>query len=849
MSDTAVPSPTAPRGPEITIAIDGMSCAGCAGRAERALAATAGVQSAVVNFATEQGTVTVQSGTDMAALNAGMAEALGKAGYPARFAEAVFDITGMSCASCVGRVEQALRGASGVIEGHVNFADDSARVRYFAGQNDPAQLAAVITSAGYAATPRAASGGAAKDDSAARRQAEERRAARAAGIAGSLTLPVFVTEMGGHLVPPFHHWLMGIFGQGPLWMAQFILTTLIFLWPGLGFFARGIPALFKGVPDMNSLVALGAGAAYAFSVVSLFAPAILPEGAAAVYFEAAAVIIALILLGRWLEARAKGQAGAAIRALINLRPDEAEVRRDGAWTSVPLDQVMVGDLLRLRPAERVAVDGVVRAGESYVDESMITGEPLPVAKAQGAPVTAGSVNTSGGLQYEATAVGADTALAKIVAMVERAQGSKLPVQALADRVVRVFVPAVIAVAVLTVAAWMIFAPAPALGSALVAGVSVLIIACPCAMGLATPTSIMVGTGRAAQLGVLFRKGDALQRLSDIKVMAFDKTGTLTEGRPQVHAVYCAAGFDRAEVLRLAAAAESGSEHPVSKAVLRAAGDAPLPEAEGFRALIGAGIEARVEGRALRIGSVRMMAEAGLDTSVFAQELEQIAQSGASPLLVAIDGALAALMSVADAPKASAAAAIKALHSSGIKVAMITGDAKASAEAVARTLGIDHVEAEVRPEDKAAAIKRLSAQYGAVGFTGDGINDAPALAEAEVGLAIGTGTDVAIESADVVLASGDPVGAVNALDLSRRTMRNIRQNLFWAFAYNVALIPVAAGVLYPAFGVSLSPMLGAGAMAFSSVFVLTNALRLRAAGPRLAENSTDHRGASALQKEA
>ncbi len=820
----------------ISFSIDGMHCAGCVGRAERALAGTPGVAEASVNLATERGTITAKAGVDAAVLTRDVVAALTKAGYPARTREVVFDVSGMSCASCVGRVETALRGAEGVVEATANFAADTAQVRYLEGATDPAQLARIITSAGYEAHPRGAADGAGaeEDAGAARRDAELRRAAWSAGVAGALALPVFVVEMGGHLFPPFHHFLMGLYGQDALWMGQFILTTLIFLWPGRVFFIRGIPALLRGAPEMNSLVALGAGAAYAFSVISLFAPGILPDGAAAVYFEAAAVIVALILLGRWLEARAKGRAGAAIRALIALRPDVAEVRRGADWTEVPLSAVVVGDLLRLRPGARVAVDGVVRAGESYVDESMMTGEPVPVAKTQGASLSAGSINTQGVLQYEATAVGADTALAKIVAMVERAQGGKLPVQALADRVVRVFVPVVIAIALLTVAAWMIFAPAPALGPALVAGVSVLIIACPCAMGLATPTSIMVGTGRAAALGVLFRKGDALQRLSEVKVMAFDKTGTLTEGQPDVREVLCTAGFERANVLRLAAAAESGSEHPVARAILRAAKGMDLPEVEAFRAVTGAGIKAEVEGRALRIGSARMMGEAGLDLAPFAKALAESDAAGASPLFVAIDGALAALISVADAPKPSAAAAVKALHARGVKVAMITGDARAAADAVAADLGIDHVEAEVRPEDKAAAIVALRDRYGAVAFTGDGINDAPALAEADVGLAIGTGTDVAIESADVVLVSGDPVGAVTALDLSRKTMRNIRQNLFWAFAYNVALIPVAAGVLYPAFGVTLSPMLGAGAMALSSIFVLSNALRLRRVTPVLTD---------------
>ena len=472
-------------------------------------------------------------------------------------------------------------------------------------------------------------------------------------------------------------------------------------------------------------------------------------------------------------------------------------------------------------------------GRSFVDESMITGEPVPVEKTEGATVVGGTVNGQGALTFRATAVGADTMLARIIAMVEDAQGAKLPIQALADRVVRYFVPVVMAVATLTVLAWLVFGPT--LSFALVAGVSVLIIACPCAMGLATPTSIMVGTGRAAEMGVLFRKGDALQRLEGAKVVAFDKTGTLTAGRPELVRAVAADGFDATEVLRLAASAETGSEHPLARALERAATGTVTPET--VEAVPGHGLRAVVEGRSLLIGAPRLMAREGVATDALQDRLDAMGRRGQTPVLVAVDGQIAAAFAVADQVKPGAARAMAALQARGLTVAMITGDTAATAEAIARELGIDHVEAEVLPAGKVDAVKRLRARFGAVAFVGDGINDAPALAEAETGLAIGTGTDVAIESADVVLSSGDVAGAVNALHVSSAVMRNIRQNLFWAFGYNVGLIPVAAGVLYPALGVLLSPMLAAGAMALSSVFVLSNALRLRRLSPALAEKRT------------
>jgi Cu+-exporting ATPase len=562
----------------------------------------------------------------------------------------------------------------------------------------------------------------------------------------------------------------------------------------------------------------------------------------AVYFEAAAVIVVLILIGRWLEARAKGRTGAAIQALLGLQVRTARVFRDGETVEVDVDSLDVGDTILVRPGERIPVDGDVIDGTSNVDESMITGEPVPVSKTAGATVTGGTVNGTGSLTFRASRVGADTTLAQIIRMVEDAQGAKLPIQGLVDRVTLRFVPAVMALAALTVVVWLVVGPDPALTFALVAGVSVLIIACPCAMGLATPTSIMVGTGRAAEMGVLFRKGDALQELSNVDVVALDKTGTVTEGKPTLTDVVVAEGFDRERVLAQIAAVEDQSEHPIAEAIVRGARSEGIsvPSASGFRSVTGYGVAAMVDGQEVMVGADRYMLREEVDISALIETERDLAGHGRSALYAAVDGRLAAVIAVADPVKAASRAAITALHDRGFQVAMITGDKQETAEAIARETGIDHVIAGVLPDGKVAALDDLRAGGRKIAFVGDGINDAPALAHADVGIAIGTGTDVAIESADVVLMSGDLRGVVNAVEVSKRTMSNIRQNLVWAFGYNVALIPVAAGVLYPAFGLLLSPVFAAGAMALSSVSVLTNALRLRRIAPAMNERRSPDR---------
>ncbi|MGL4324587.1 MAG: heavy metal translocating P-type ATPase [Beijerinckiaceae bacterium] len=739
-----------------------------------------------------------------------------------------FAIEGMTCASCVAHVERAIRAVPGVADVQVNLATERAAVTFNenAAPESAQAVAQAVDHAGYGATPVAS--GIVSD---AQRQKQEDATAnlrRRLFIAASLTLPVFLIEMTGHLIPAFHHWLYGTFGDMPVRLVLFALTTLVMTGPGLPFYRTGIPALMRGQPEMNSLVALGTLAAWGFSTLATFAPQLLPAGTAQVYFESAAVIITLIIFGRYLESISRGRTSDAIRHLVALQPDTALVERDGRFVETALSEIKTGDRLRIVPGARIAVDGLVIEGSSHIDEAMITGEPVPVYKTVSAHVTGGTVNTTGSLVMQATRVGADTVLARIIAMVEQAQGAKLPIQALADKITAIFVPVVLGIAAVTFLVWIIFGPQPALGFSLVNAIAVLIIACPCAMGLATPASIMVGTGRAAELGVLFRRGDALQALRDVKQIAFDKTGTLTAGHPALTDFILGAGFERAAVLQAIASVEALSEHPIAQAIVKAAEEsnlAPLPVTD-FLSTPGFGVSGRVDGKAIVIGAARAMEALHFDIAPFAVNAQRLADEGKTPLYAAMDGHLAALIAVADPIKSSSRAAIAALHRLGLTVSMISGDDQRTADAVARQLGIDRVFGDTLPDGKRALLQRLRDAHGPIAFVGDGINDAPALAEADVGIAIGAGTDIAIESADVVLMGEDLHGVANAIALSQATMRNIEQNLFWAFAYNAALIPVAAGVLYPLWGVLLSPMLAAGAMALSSVFVLSNALRLR-----------------------
>lgn len=804
----------------IHLPVEGMSCASCVGRVEAQLKKVAGVETVSVNLATERAEVHAVENIDRAAL----VKAVETAGYSVPSTHIELAIEGMTCASCVGNVERALKAVSGVKDATVNLATERASI---SGRVDADTLIKVVAQTGYSARLVDNSSDQAEEQ-AARKDAEQAALKRDTLIAGMLTLPVFVLEMGSHMIPAMHDLVMRTIGMQNSWYLQFILTSLVLFGPGLRFYQKGIPALLRLAPDMNSLVSVGTMAAYLYSLVATFTPQLLPSGTVNVYYEAAAVIVTLILAGRLIEARAKGRTSEAIQRLVGLQSKTARVRRDGQTLDVAIAEVVSGDIVEVRPGERMPVDGQVIQGDSYVDESMITGEPVPVAKTGGSEIVGGTVNQKGALTLRATAVGSHTVLAQIIRMVEQAQGSKLPIQAMVDRITIWFVPVVMGAALLTFLVWLVFGPSPALTFALVNAVAVLIIACPCAMGLATPTSIMVGTGRGAEMGVLFRKGEALQLLKDAKVVAVDKTGTLTEGKPALTDLEVAEGFERDTVLARIAAVEAKSEHPIARAIVNAAEaqGLTLPAIAKFESVTGFGVKAEIDGQRIEIGADRYMEKLRLDVSTFADTAARLGSEGKSPLYAAIDGRLAAIVAVADPIKESTPRAIAAMHELGLKVAMITGDNRHTAEAIARQLGIDLVVAEVLPEGKVEKVKALRAEYGKLAFVGDGINDAPALAEADVGIAIGTGTDIAIEAADVVLMSGSLTGVPNAIALSQGTIRNIKQNLFWAFAYNTALIPVAAGMLYPAFGILLSPVFAAGAMALSSVFVLGNALRLK-----------------------
>jgi Cu+-exporting ATPase len=648
-------------------------------------------------------------------------------------------------------------------------------------------------------------------------------------IGTALSVPVVALEMGAHIVGA-HSWIDQALSN---WI-QFAFATPVVLWAGWPFFVRGAQSVITRNLNMFTLIAMGTGVAYLYSVVATFAPGVFPgafrghDGAVATYFEAAAVITVLVLLGQVLELRAREQTSGAIRALIDLAPKTARRVREGAEEDIALDAVTVGDILRVRPGEKVPVDGGVSEGRSSVDESLVTGESMPVTKETGAKVIAGTLNTTGSFLMRAEKVGRDTMLARIVQMVAAAQRSRAPIQRLADRVAAWFVPAVIAVAVVAFAAWASFGPEPRFAYGMVAAVTVLIIACPCALGLATPMSIMVGVGRGAQAGVLIRNAEALERMERIDTLVVDKTGTLTEGKPKVVAIVSAPGFGEADVLRFAASVEQASEHPLAAAIVAAAKQRGLALANvmGFDSPTGKGAIGMVERRRVVLGNAAFFAELNIATALLDSQAEQLRRDGATAIYLAVDGKAAGIIAIADPVKPSTPEALKALAAEGIRVVMLTGDNRTTAQAVARTLGITEIEAEVLPDQKSAVIEKLRREGRVVAMAGDGVNDAPALAAADAGIAMGTGTDVAIESAGITLLRGDLTGIVRARRLSQAVMRNIRQNLFFAFIYNAGGVPIAAGVLYPVFGILLSPIVGAAAMALSSVSVVGNALRLR-----------------------
>jgi Cu+-exporting ATPase len=820
---------------DLSLQIQGMSCASCVGRVERALKKVPGVSEANVNLATEEARVVADPAQVSAAT---LVDAVKGAGYEAEVAHTTVVIGGMSCASCVGRVERALRKLPGVVEASVNLATEKANVAYVPKTLTPAKIAEAVAAAGYTAAPEEAEGATKSEKG---KDAELSALRRDLMFAAALTVPLFIIAMSKD-IPGLRGAMLGLLPEHAWMWIEFLLATPVQFYAGWRFYRSGWAELSHLSPGMNSLVMLGSSAAYFYSLLALTVPAIFPEGTATTYFEAAGVIITLILLGRFLEAIAKGRTSQAIKRLLQLQVKTARVVRDGAEMEISIEDVVAGDMVHVRPGERIPVDGVVTEGASYVDESMLTGEPIPVEKHSGAEVVGSTINKAGAFTFRATRVGADTVLSQIIKLIEEAQTSKPPIQQMADKIAGVFVPLVMAAAAVTFVVWLVFGPAPALSFAFVTAVSVLLIACPCAMGLATPTAIMVATGKGAEMGMLFRKGTALEVLGHVNTVVMDKTGTLTKGRPELTDVQLAdTSLSEQEVLRLVAAVEAKSEHPVGEAIVRAAKTdrgLTLSEAKVFDAEPGFGVRANVDGHLVQVGADRLMRKLGIDLGGVSAAAEQFARDGKTPLYAAIDGRLAAALSVSDPLKEGSIEAVAALHALGLKVAMVTGDNRHTAQAIAARVDIDEVLAEVLPDQKAANVKQLQAEGQRVAFVGDGINDAPALAQADVGIAIGTGTDIAIEAGDVILMSGDLRGIINAVALSRRTLRTIIYNFVWAYAYNIALIPVAAGALYPFLHLLLNPMLAAGAMSISSLFVLTNSLRLRGFRPTLAE--TKHR---------
>jgi Cu+-exporting ATPase len=767
--------------------------------------------------------------------------------------EVQLPVAGMTCASCVNRIERFLNKTPGVEEATVNLATEVATIRYLPDLAGRTDLIGAIEAAGYEVKPSALVEPAADDGASAADALEAAQAAEEVERARELRLMLtqsIVAVAVALVAMVLMFWPQTVVPMEELNKLILWPATIVQFWAGGRFYRAAWRALRHGGATMDTLVVAGTSAAWVYSVFVTMWPEVIhaaglhPE----TYFESSAIIIGLVLLGRWLELRARGQTTGAIRRLMGLQATTARLVRGDEEVDVPLAQVVTGDLLRVRPGDKVPVDGVLVEGGSAVDESMLTGEAIPVSKAIGDEVIGATINTTGSFVMRATRVGRDTALARIVELVQRAQGSKAPIQRLADRISEVFVPAVIVVAVLTFVIWFVAGPEPRLTLALTAFIGVVIIACPCAMGLATPTAIMVGTGKGAETGILVRGGEALEAAGRIDAVLFDKTGTLTLGRPAVAGVVPADGWSAGEVLDLAASAEKGSEHPLAEAIVARAKEDELGfrAVDGFEAVAGHGVAATVDGRRVLVGNARLLAE----HAVAIERLEDVAAAeaanGRTPVFVAVDGQPAGVVTIADPVKAESAQAIRQLAGMGVDAWMITGDRRTTAEAVARQVGIpaDRVLAEVLPGDKAAAVERLQAEGRTVAMVGDGINDAPALAQADLGIAIGTGADVAIEASDITLVGGDPRGVVSGLVLSRRTMRVIRQNLFWAFAYNVLLIPVAMGALYPTFGITLAPAMAAGAMALSSVSVVTNSLRLRSVRIRPDEVRAEGRGLGA-----
>ncbi|MFQ5689991.1 MAG: heavy metal translocating P-type ATPase [Gemmatimonadota bacterium] len=732
-------------------------------------------------------------------------------------------IKGMHCASCVAGIEEALRETPGVLDAEVSLGTESASVRYVPSLVSLPTIKGQIESRGYAVEEDP--GGEAPAREQADRAEEAKQLMRRFRFGLLLSIPI--------LASAYPQWVPGLRGLGGAelrwaWAMAGLLTLAVLIYSGGRFFTGAWSAFRHRTADMNTLVALGTGAAWAYSTAAVIFPSLFPKGTAEPFYDAAAVVVTLVVLGQALEVRAKGRTSEAIRKLLDLQARTARVIRDGAEIDIPVEEVEVGDVVVVRPGEKVPVDGVVIDGHSAIDESMVTGESIPVEKRSGDEVIGATLNKTGSFGFRATKIGKDTALARIVDMVREAQGSKPPIARIVDVVASYFVPTVMIIAVISFAVWYTIGPSPSLTYAVIVAVTVLVIACPCALGLATPMSLMVGVGKAAEHGVLIRNGEALQMARAVDTVVLDKTGTITKGAPELTDVIPAEGFEADEVLLVAAAAERGSEHPLGEAIVagaRARG-LRLQDAEDFEAIAGHGIAARVDGRSVVLGNRKLMRDRGYAPGALAGAVDRLSDEGKTSMFVALDGKVAGVIAVADPVKEDSVAAVRRLHELGLEVVMLTGDNERTARAIARQVGIDRVVAEVLPDQKVRHVEALQAEGKRVAMVGDGINDAPALAQADVGIAIGTGTDVAIEAADITLIGGSLRGVTVAIDVSKQTFRNIKQNLFGAFFYNSLGVPVAAGALYPLFGILLSPIIAGAAMAFSSVTVVTNANRLR-----------------------
>jgi Cu+-exporting ATPase len=811
----------------IDLSITGMSCASCAARIEKGLGSVGGVSRATVNFAAERATILFNpEQTDLSHF----VEKVKDLGYGTRVEKVVLPIQGMTCASCVNKVEKTIRSLKGVIHANVNLATERASIEYLPEIVSIRDFKTAIQGAGYQILEVRAGDSTLREEDIVEkerlvREAELSRLKWKFIIGAILLFPILLLMYGDSFLEK----RIGLSHETNFFL-QFLLATPVQFWAGLQFYVGFWKAMRNKTSDMNTLIAIGTSAAYFYSLIVTFVPhLIMVRGLMLdVYFDTSAAIIVLILLGRFLEARAKGKTSEAIKKLIGLQPKTAKVNRDGKEMDIPVGEVAVGDLIIVRPGEKLPVDGIVREGYSSVDESMVTGESLPIEKKAGDRVVGATINKTGTFKFEATRVGKDTVLSQIVRLVQEAQGSKPPIARLVDVIASYFVPAVILIAIVTFVTWYFFGPPPALTYAFLNFIAVLIIACPCALGLATPTSIMVGTGKGAENGILIRGAEALETAHQLSTIVLDKTGTLTRGEPSVTDVIESEGFTKQEVLMLAASAEKGSEHPLGEAIVKKAKEENLSllEPKNFQAIAGHGIEAVIDSKKVLLGNLRLMEERKVELNGLLHKAGDLSGTGKTPMFLAVDGKTAGLIGVADTLKENSKEAVESLHRMGLEVVMLTGDNERTARAIASQIGIDRVLAEVLPEKKAEEVKRLQSEGKKVGMVGDGINDAPALAQADVGIAIGTGTDVAMESSDITLIGGDLRGVVTAIALSKATIRNIKQNLFWAFAYNTALIPMAAGALFPFFGILLHPIFAAGAMAFSSVTVVSNALRLR-----------------------